>query len=235
MAPVQYNDQQNQKLANRSPTITESPIGKSSMKNYMMKRLCAAVAILAAAWMAACSSGPSKPAASETPQPKAPETITGSGAFYKCYSSARYWAEDAQPYGVESGGTADSKGHDGKAGEWRAGFASPSRHTTKFYTWANGDISHSVDDTYSLTNSSTQVFNIQFLKVDTDKAFAVAQQHGGDKLLEKEPGTPVLYVLDWNRQTNQLLWHVIYGTDRETAKLRVAVNATTGEFSRVEM
>ena len=108
------------------------------------------------------------------------------------------------------------------------------QHATRSYTWSNGDVSHSVEDTYSPTNSSTLIFNVQFLKVDTDKAFAVAQQHGGDKLLEKEPDTPVLYVLDWNRLTNELLWHVIYGTNRETAKLRVAVNASTGDFSRVE-
>ncbi len=181
--------------------------------------------------MAGCSSEPSKPITAEKPQPKAPEEITGSSAFYKCYASARLWAPDAQPYRVESGGT---KSRDGKSGEWRVGFASPSLRTTKSYTWANGDISHGVDDTYSPTNSSTQIFNVQFLKVDTDKAFAIAQQHGGDKLLEKEPDTPVLYVLEWNRQTNELLWHVIYGTDRDTAKLRVAVNASTGEFSRVE-
>jgi hypothetical protein len=198
------------------------------------------VAILAAGLtlvllsMAGCSSEPSKPAASETPQPKAPEAITGSSAFFKCYISARIWAPDAQPFRAESYANADTKGRDGKAGEWRAGFASPSKRSTKFFTWANGDISHSVDDTYSPTNSSTQIFNVQFLKVDTDKAFAVAQQHGGDKLLEKEPNTPVFYVLDWNRQANELLWHVIYGTDRETAKLRVAVNASSGEFSRVE-
>ena len=85
-----------------------------------------------------------------------------------------------------------------------------------------------------MSNSSTQVFNVQSLKADTDKAFAVAQQHGGDKLLEKEPGTLVFYVLDWNRRKNELLWHVIYGTSRDTAKLRVAVNASTGEFSRLE-
>jgi hypothetical protein len=96
------------------------------------------------------------------------------------------------------------------------------------------DISHSVEDTYSPTNSSTLVFNVQFLKVDTDKAFAVAEEHGGAKLLEKTPDTPVLYILDWNRQTNELLWHVIYGTDRETAALRVAVDASTGKFARVE-
>ena len=184
--------------------------------------------------MAGCSSEPSKPAASETPQPKAPEAITGSSAFFKCYISARIWAPDAQPYRVESHSTAESKGRDGKAVEWRAGFASLSKRSTKSYTWSNGDISHGVDDTYSPSNSSTQIFNVQFLKVDTDKAFAVAQQHGGDKVLEKEPNTPVFYVLDWNRQANELLWHVIYGTDRDTAKLRVAVNASSGEFSRVE-
>ncbi|MGB7927085.1 MAG: hypothetical protein WCF61_02955, partial [Terriglobales bacterium] len=178
-----------------------------------------AVAILAAGLMAGCSSQPSQPAPSEKPQPKPPEQITGNAAFYKCYISARGWAPDAQPYRAESEPTNDSKGRDGKAGEWRALFASPSQHATRPYTWALGDVSHSDVDNYSPTNSSTQIFNVQFLKEDTDKAFAVAQQHGGDKLLEKEPDTPVFYVLDWNRQTNELLWHVIYGTDRETAKL----------------
>ena len=181
--------------------------------------------------MAGCSSQPTAPATTEKPQPKAPETITGSGAFYKCYIAARGWAQDAQPFRVES---AASKTRDGKAGEWRSGFASVTRRMTESYTWSNGDISHSPEDTYSPTNSSTQVFNVQFLKVDTDKAFAVAQQHGGDKLLEKEPDTPVVYVLEWNRQANELVWHVIYGTDRDSAKLTVAVNATTGDFSKVE-
>jgi hypothetical protein len=41
-------------------------------------------------------------------------------------------------------------------------------------------------------------------------------------------------VLDWDAQKNQLLWHVIYGESEEKAKLRVAVNASTGEFERVE-
>lgn len=188
------------------------------------------VAILAVG-LTACSSEPAKQATTESSQPKAPEQITGSSAFYKCYISARGWAQDAQPFRVES---ALSKGGDGKAGEWRSGFASVAQHATRSYVWSNGDISHSVEDTYSASNSSTQVFNVQFLKVDTDKAFAIAQEHGGAKLLEKSPDTPVLYILDWNRQTNELLWHVIYGTDRETATLRVAVDASTGKFSRVE-
>jgi hypothetical protein len=218
MALVQYNNRRKKDRGRKKPD-----------QESLMKKLI--VAILAAGFMAGCSSQSSQPTTAETPQTKAPETLTGSSALFKCYIAARGWAQDAQPYRAES---SESKGGDGKAEQWRAGFASPSLHSTKSYTWANSDISHGVDDTYSPTNSSTQVFNIQFLKVDTDKAFAVAQQHGGDKLLGKEPSTPVLYVLDWNRQSSELLWHVIYGTDRDTAKLRVAVNATTGEFSRVE-
>lgn len=194
-----------------------------SMKKFL-------VAILAAG-LAACSSEPTKQATTETSQPKTPEQVTGSSAFYKCYIAARGWATDAQGFRVES---ALSKGRDGKASEWRAGFASASRHATQSYTWSNGDISHSVEDTYSPSNTSTLVFNVQYLKVDTDKALAVAREHGGDKLLEKSPDTPILYILDWDRQANELLWHVIYGTDRETAGLRVAVDASTGKFSRVE-
>jgi len=184
--------------------------------------------------MAGCTSEPANPTPAEKPQPKPPEQITGSAAFYKCYISARGWAADAQPYRVQSEPTTDSKGRDGKAAEWRASFASPSLHTTRPYTWALGDVSHSVEDAYSPTNSSTQIFNVQFLKTDTDKAFALAEEHGGEKLLQKEPDTPVLYVLEWDRQTNELLWHVIYGPDRDTAKLRIAINASTGLFSRVE-
>jgi len=192
------------------------------------------VAILALVFLAACSSESSKPSTAEKPAPKPPEAITGESALYKCYVPARGWAPDAQPFRVESQVAGDFKGHDGKAGSWRVGFASSAQHGTKPYTWENGEVSPGVEDTYSPNNASTQIFNIQFLKVDTDKMLETAQKHGGSKLLEKEPDTPILYLLDWNRQTNELTWHVIYGTDRDSAKLRVAVNASTGEFLRVE-
>ena len=94
----------------------------------MMKKLTVAVAILAATlmMMAGCSSTPSQPTPAETPQPKAPEAITGSSALFKCYIAARGWAQDAQPFRAESVRPAVSKGQDGKALEWRTGFASPS-------------------------------------------------------------------------------------------------------------
>jgi len=205
-----------------------------------MKKLLMAMLVLAL--MAGCSSEPSKPAQTGKPQAKAPELVTGRAAFQKAYIAARGWARDAQPYRLESLLTADSKGKDGKSAVWRASFASATQHGVKPFVWSGEDapdvpsrgISPGTEDNYSPANSSTQVFDIAFLKVDSDKALEVAQKHGGDKLLEKDPDTPILYVLDWSRPTNELIWHVIYGNSRDNAKLTVAVNASTGEFIRVE-
>ena len=47
-------------------------------------------------------------------------------------------------------------------------------------------ISPGSEDNYSPTNSSTQIFDVVFLKTDSDKALEVAQKHGGDKLLAKD-------------------------------------------------
>jgi len=190
------------------------------------------VVVIFALLMAGCTSNP--PAPAEKPKPKAPEALTGRSAFQKCFIAARGWARDAQPYRLESQISSDFNGHDGKAGAWRAGFASPLQHGAKPYMWSNGDVSPGTEDSYSPTNTSTHVFDIGFLKIDSDQAIKTAQEHGGEKLLEKSPDTPVFYILDWDHLTNTLLWHVIYGTDRDSAKLRVSVNATTGEFIRVE-
>jgi len=154
----------------------------------------------------------------------------------------RGWAPDVQPYRLESEITADAAGKDGKSAIWRSSFASATQRGVKPYIWSGSEapdapsrgISPGAEDTYNPSNASTQVFDIGFLKTDSDKALDVAQKHGGDKILEKDPNTPILYVLDWSHATNELIWHVIYGTSRDQAKLRVAVNATSGEFLRVE-
>ena len=205
-----------------------------------MKRLL--MAVLALAVMVGCSSEPSKPSEAEKPQPKAPELDTGRTAFQRMYVAARGWARDAQPYKLESMLAADGTGKEGKSTVWRAGFASASMKSTKPYTWSGSTapnapdrgVSPGSEDSYNPNNASTAVFDIAYLKIDTDKALETAQQHGGDKILEKSPDTPILYILDWSRPTSELIWHVIYGNDRDSAKLRVAVNASTGEFIRVE-
>jgi hypothetical protein len=190
--------------------------------------------------LAGCDSG--KPPESAKPEAKGPDLITARSAFQKVYVAARGWNQDATPYRLESFITSDGNGHDGKWAVWRGSFASPAARSQKSYTWSGSaasgaperGVNPGIEDSYSPTNASTHVFDMAFLKIDSDQALATAQKHGGDQILEKEPDTPVFYICDWNHNTNQLIWHVIYGASRETAKLTVAVDASTGDFIRVE-
>lgn len=205
-----------------------------------MKQLVIALVLLA--FMTACSSEPSKPV--EQAKPAAPTTdeVTGRSGFQRLYVAAHAYAPDVQPFRLESQVTADSKGKGGKAAVWRTSFASASRRATKPYVWSGSTdpnapsrgVSPGTEDNYNPSNTSTRAFDVAFLKIDSDKALEVAQKHGGDKLTAKAPDTPVFYVLDWSTPTSELVWHVIYGDSRDNPKLKVAVNASSGEFIRVE-
>ena len=219
----------------RSALIFTSSIFTSSIG----AAIAAAFLLLA---LAACSSDAGKPAETAKPEVKTAELISARSAFQKLYIQARGWSADAKPFRLESSITTDANGHDGKSAVWRGGFASATRRATKSYTWsgsaADGAPERGVipgtEDTYSASNSSTQIFDMAFLKIDSDQAFDTAQKHGGDKVLEKSPDTPVFYVCDWNHNANQLVWHVTYGATRDGSKLTVAVDASTGQFIRVE-
>ena len=200
---------------------------------------------LAILLLAGCSSEPSKPAstaAQAKPAAKPPESLTAREAFQKLYATARQWASDARPVRLESQPIAGADGRDGKAMIWRAAFASPGKRGIKGFTWSGAagpdaperGITHGSEDTWSPTNASTQPFDFQFLKNDSDAAFAVAQKHGGEKATKADPKLPVMYLLDWDARDNQLVWHVIYGSSRTEAKLTVDVDASSGEFLRVE-
>jgi len=200
------------------------------------------LALLAVLTLAGCSSEPAKTTQEQKPQPKAAELITGRSGFYKMLIQARGWKGDAQLYKVMSQPNSDSKGRDGKSAIWKAWFASRGSRASKAYVWSGTDASDApsrgvafgAEDTYSPNNASTQVFDQAFLKIDTDKAFEVAQQHGGDKILQKNPDINIVYLADWNGNENELVWHVLYGNSRDDARLKIAVNASTGEFLRKE-
>jgi len=205
-------------------------------------RKSAIVFLVLALFLSGCSSTnhtESKPA---QVTPKQAEYETGRVAFQKMYLSAREWAADAAPFRLQSRFTPDAPTSEGKAGVWRASFASPSKNTLKTFVWSGlvgpdapeQGISFSAEDSWSPANTSTRIFNIGFLKTDSDKAYEVAQKNGGQKLTARNPKQPVFFVLDWDGAKNQLLWQVIYGENQDDAKLRIAVNATTGEFLRVE-
>jgi len=206
-----------------------------------MKKL--AFAILPILFFAACSSAPPKPAETkqEKAAPKPTETISGREAFQKMLPAGRGWFADAKPVRMESQSTSDSDGRDGKSAVWRVVFASPGRLKMEGFSWsgsASADldrgISHGTEDTFSPSNSSTQPFDMNFLKIDSDEALATANKHGGEKLLKKDPKLPVQYLLDWDPRKNQLVWHVIYGTSRMSAGLVIDVDATKNDFIRDE-
>ena len=193
------------------------------------------LALLAASCLLlGCDDGAKPP--SETPK-RVNEFETGRFALQKMLGMAHLWAADAQPMQLRSTPTKESDGHDGKSANWRAVFGSRARGKSEPFTW-NGlasvaqKVDHGVEDFYNPGNRSTQTWDLNFLKVDTDKALAVAQKHGGKKLLEKEPNTPVAYLLDWNAQSSRLVWHVMYG--ESPAKLTVLVDASTGLYLRKE-
>jgi hypothetical protein len=202
--------------------------------------LCAAT--LAILLLAGCNSAPTTQGPAAKPEPKAPELLTARSAFQKVFIAARNYSVDVKPFRIESTPSTESDGHDGKSAIWRASFASAMQHGVKPFIWSGSNapdapsrgVSPGNEDVYNPSNASTQIFDVAFLKIDSDQAVATAQKHGGDKLLEKDPTTPVIFVCDWNHNTNELTWHVIYGATRDSAKLTVAVNASTGEFIRVE-
>lgn len=213
-----------------------------TLRRTRMAILPGIVAMVLLALLSGCSSESNKPAEPETPEKKGPDLITARSAIQRMYIAARGWNVDARPYRLEAVATTDGNGHDGKWAVWRASFASPAQRSEKSFTWSGSaadgapsrGINPGTEDSYSASNASTAVFDMAFLKIDSDQAFETAQKHGGDKVLEKAPDTPVIYVCDWNHNTNELVWHVIYGANREEAKLTVSVNASTGEFIRVE-
>ncbi len=203
-------------------------------------------ALPAILFFAACNSTPQKssePAAQPKAQtPATTEALTGREAFQKLYPAARGWKADARPVRFESQSTTDADGHDGKSAVWRVAFASPGRRLMEGFSWSGSTtsdasdrgVTHGTEDTWSPTNASTTPFDLNYLKIDSDAAFKTAQKHGGEKILKKDPKTPVQYLLDWDPRKNQLVWHVVYGTSRNTAQLVVDVDASTDNFIREE-
>ena len=202
-----------------------------------------AIAFLATAlFLSGCSSTNNTESKPGPATSKQAEYETGRVAFQKMYISAREWKADAAPFRLQSRFTPDAPTSAGKAGVWRASFASPASTVLKTFVWSGlvgpdapeQGISFSAEDSWSPTNTSTRVFNIGFLKIDSDQAYDVAQKNGGLKLTAKNPKQPIFFMLDWDGAKNQLVWHVIYGNSQDDAKLRIAVDASTGEFLRVE-
>jgi len=203
-----------------------------------MKKVPLLTLVVAAFFIVGCDDS-SQTAAKPTPQPDQLET--GRFALQKMLPPARLWSADAMPVRLQSEVLKDTNGHGGKAGFWRALFASSGRQNAEPFTWSGissedspRGVNHGTEDSYNPSNRSLRSFDLNFLKVDTDKAFEVAQEHGGKTLLEKDAKQPVTYLLDWESTGGNLRWHVIYGGSESNSKLTVFVDATTGQYLRKE-
>jgi hypothetical protein len=184
-------------------------------------------------------SAPETPAAS-TQQSKEPVLYTGQQAFNRMMGLALKWSPDAQPARLESVLSTETTGKDGKSTVWRGYFASPSRRATKSIVCSGSRLPDAPPFGVSAEGNegpyNAEAANLAFLpllvKTDTDTAFTLTLQHGGDAILKKDPQQPVMYVLLKDRSQNVPVWYVIYGTSEKDRKGIGVINATTGAFVR---
>ncbi len=183
-------------------------------------------------------STPEKPASAAQPQSTQPVLYTGQEAFNRMMGLALKWSPDAQPARLESVFTTETPGKDGKATIWRGYFASPLRRSTKTIVCSGsrrpdappfGVSAEGREGAYN-ADAANLAFLPLLVKTDTDKAFAITLEHGGDAILKKDPQQPVTYVLLKDRKQNIPVWYVIYGTSEKDRKGIGVINATTGAF-----
>src|SRR5713101_5795305 len=179
-----------------------------------------------------------KPASGAPPQSKEPVLYTGQEAFNRMMGLAMKWSRDAQPARLESVPTTETTGQNGKSAIWRGYFASPSRRSVKTIVCSGSRRPDAPPFGVSAEGSegayNADAANLAFLpllvKTDTDKAFEITRQHGGDAILKKNVQQPVTYLLLKDRKQNVPVWYVIYGTSETDRKGIGVINATTGAF-----
>jgi hypothetical protein len=190
---------------------------------------------------AGCSSSENKEApatqAAAARKPSA-ELYSGQQAFNRMLGLAMKWSADAEPARVESVLTTEATGQGGKSAVWRGYFASPSHRSTKTFVCSGsrlhdappfGVSPEGAEGAYN-SQSASLVFSQYLVKTDTDKAFDVAQQHGGDAIVKKDAQQSVTYVLLKDKKLNVPVWFVIYGASEKDRKGIGVINATTGDF-----
>ena len=195
----------------------------------------AAVAALA---LAGCDSTPTTKAKTESaaPEKKEPLLYTAKECFPRMSDQALRWSSDAQPFHLESGLNQESNGQGGKATIWRASFVSPSKRQLRTFTCSGSrlrdeapfGVSSSADMPIT-PNASAEMFDRFSLQVDSDAAFATAQEHGGSALVKKNPKQEVIFALDMEPKDKQLVWYVMYGMPDSRKGIGV-INATSGKY-----
>ncbi|MGA2274967.1 MAG: hypothetical protein ABSH00_15530 [Bryobacteraceae bacterium] len=202
-----------------------------------MKTLLTIVA--AGVLLAGCSEQPAPPAAAKKEEAK-PEPVTGQSALFKMYEVARTWAPDVAVLKMDSVRVEGVPDQPGKSGGWEAVFASEQKGSARSFTWYAIDQEPTIhkgvfagaEEGYSGARAETSPFPIADVKIDTDAALATAK--GKEEAFEqKNPGQPVIFLLEKSSRFAHPAWRVIWGESVSTSGFSVFVDAATGKFLEV--
>ena len=189
--------------------------------------------------LAGCSEQPATPTAAKKEEAK-PEPVTGQSALFKMYQVARTWAPDAAVLKMDSVRVDGVPDQPGKSGGWEAVFTSEQKSASHAFTWYAVDQEPTIhkgvfpgsEESYSGARSETMPFLIADVKIDTEAALATAK--GKEEAYEKKnPGKPVIYLLEKNSKAAHPAWRVVWGETVSTSGFSVYVDASTGTFLEI--
>jgi len=195
--------------------------------------------IAAGLLLAGCSEQPAPPAAAKKEEAK-PEPVTGQSALFKMYQVARTWAPDAAVLKLDSVRVEGVPDQPGKSAGWEAVFTSEQKASSHAFTWYAVDQEPTIhkgvfagsEEAYSASHGATTPFAIADVKIDTDAALATAK--GKEEAFEKKnPGQPVIYLLERSSKWNHPAWRVIWGESVSTSGFSVFVDASSGTFLEI--
>ncbi|MDT8068997.1 MAG: hypothetical protein ROO76_12610 [Terriglobia bacterium] len=200
--------------------------------------LCIAVLLIS------CQGSKPAPVASEQPKAepvevKQPAPYTAKACLTRMADMAARWQMDAVPVRLESQVNDETTGSDGKSTIWKGTFASASGRAWKTFTCSGSRLKDAppfgVTGDREMPLSPNDVihgFSPLYVQVDSDKAFSIAQEHGGASLFKKDPKQSVYYFLALDTNGKTIAWYVSYGTSlKETQGIGI-IDASTGKYLR---
>jgi hypothetical protein len=188
-----------------------------------------------------CSSAPTGEAKKAEVKKEPPKPVTGQSAIFQMYTVARTWANDCVLLKVEpldvDGPAAPAEG---AYAAWRATFVSLTKKQKRDYTYSIDDYSQTVtkgvkagSDSLYAANPQQRPFAIQEVKIDTPKALEGAKTDKDVKaFLDKNPDTPIIYILEWTNNTIRPAWRVVLGRTVSSAAMSAFVDAGDGKFMK---
>ena len=190
------------------------------------------IALAPALLLPSCSSGPPPAAAPEKP----PVPLTGLHALYQLYTSARAWAQDLQILRYFSINIPEVPHEDGKAPAWQVIFVSQALAKSRTYTISVYEASATLHqgifpDAPQEWSGNGKPFLLEAAKVDTDKTWETALDHGRDYNSEN-PKIPISWILEVD-QGSDPAWRVIWGQSAGESSFSVLVDASTGDFIKI--